>query len=146
QRGGWDVIRIESSDAGKLVVLLSAKETDQFGRRAFEVDPNDPADHLDVSGQGIPAPGGFQLKRYSQTDVLIALSKRAADLHESNRFSGAVLISKDNKTIYQKSWGLADRETGEPINPSTKFRIGSMNKMFTAVAILQLVSEGKVSL
>lgn len=146
QRGGWDIIRIESSDAGKIVVLMSAKETDQFGRQTFEVDPSDPTDHLDVNGQGIPAPRDFLPKRYSQAGALIALSKRAADLRESNRFSGAVLISKDNKTIYEKSWGLANRETGEPINPSTKFRIGSMNKMFSAVAILQLVSQGKVSL
>lgn len=44
-------------------------------------------------------------------------------------------------------WGRANRETGEtPVTLDTQFRIGSMNKMFTAVATLQLVKGGKLAL
>jgi D-alanyl-D-alanine carboxypeptidase len=146
QRGGWEVIRIESSDAGKLTLLLSARDTDLFGRQTFHVDPNNPTDHLDVDGRGISPPDEFSPKRLSQQAALLALSARAEALHASDRFSGALLISKDNKVIFENMWGMANRETGEPIKPETKFRIGSMNKMFTAVAVLQLVSQGKISL
>jgi D-alanyl-D-alanine carboxypeptidase len=146
QWGGWDVLRIESSDGGKLTLLLSARDTDQFGRQTFQVDPNNPTDHLEVDGRGIPPPSEFLPKRLSQQAALLALSARAAALHTSERFSGGFLISKDNKVIFEKTWGMANRETGEPIKPETKFRIGSMNKMFTAVAVLQLVSQGKISL
>ena len=51
-----------------------------------------------------------------------------------------------DKILLQDAWGLADREAGIPNTPDTKFRIGSMNKMFTAVATLQLVEAGKLAL
>jgi CubicO group peptidase (beta-lactamase class C family) len=146
QRGGWDVLRIESSDPGKLTLLLSARDTDLFGRQSFQVDPINPTGRLDVTGQGISPPSEFLPKRLSQRSALLALSARAEALHTSDRFSGGLLISKGNQIIFEKTWGMANRETGEPIKPETKFRIGSMNKMFTAVAILQLVSQRKISL
>jgi len=146
QRGGWDVLGVESSEAGKLILLLSARDTDLFGRQTFQVDPSNPTDHLDIDGRGIPAPIEFLPKRLSQRDALAALSARAQALYASDRFSGGLLISRNNRIIFEKMWGMANRETGEPIKPETKFRIGSMNKMFTAVAIFQLVSQGKLSL
>jgi D-alanyl-D-alanine carboxypeptidase len=45
-----------------------------------------------------------------------------------------------------QAYGLADRQRNIPNSLKTRFRIGSMNKMFTAVAILQLVSAGKLKL
>jgi len=57
-----------------------------------------------------------------------------------------VLVARRGKVLLEKSWGLAEREAKLPIGPATRFRIGSMNKMFTAVAVLQLVEAGKLSL
>jgi D-alanyl-D-alanine carboxypeptidase len=145
QRGGYDVLRVESSDPGKLVVIISAKDTDLIGRQTFRVDPGSP-DHLDVSGQGIPAPPEFRPQRLTQQGVLAALRDRAQALHASDRFSGAVLIAKDDRVLLEKAWGVADRQTGEPVTLRTKFRLGSINKMFTAVAVLQLVAQGRISL
>jgi CubicO group peptidase (beta-lactamase class C family) len=53
---------------------------------------------------------------------------------------------KDGKPIFTEAYGLADRERKIPNTMKTRFRIGSMNKMFTAVAILQLVQAGKLGL
>lgn len=61
-------------------------------------------------------------------------------------FSGSVLIAKNGKVLFGRAYGLADRERRIPNTLDTRFRIGSMNKMFTAVAILQLVEAGKVEL
>ncbi len=44
------------------------------------------------------------------------------------------------------AWGLSDREAGTPNTLDTRFRLGSMNKMFTAVATLQLIEAGKLAL
>ena len=49
-------------------------------------------------------------------------------------------------TIFAEAYGLADREHRIPNSLNTRFRIGSMNKMFTAVAVLQLVTAGKLKL
>jgi CubicO group peptidase (beta-lactamase class C family) len=56
------------------------------------------------------------------------------------------LVAKEGRVLFSDAYGLADREQQIPNTVQTRFRIGSMNKMFTAVAILQLVEAGKVDL
>jgi CubicO group peptidase (beta-lactamase class C family) len=67
-------------------------------------------------------------------------------LASEDQLSGAVLVARNGKVLLQKAWGLADREKGTSITLDTQFRVGSMNKMFTSVATLQLVEAGKLSL
>jgi CubicO group peptidase (beta-lactamase class C family) len=57
-----------------------------------------------------------------------------------------ILLAKHGKPIFQAARGLADRERKRKVSLQTKFRIGSMNKMFTAVAVLKLREQGKLSL
>jgi CubicO group peptidase (beta-lactamase class C family) len=64
----------------------------------------------------------------------------------ANTFAGAVLIVHDGRTVFEGAYGLADRGQGIPNSLLTKFRVGSMNKMLTAVAVLQLVQAGEVAL
>lgn len=64
----------------------------------------------------------------------------------AGQFSGAVLVARDGRTLFEGAYGLADRERGIPNTPLTQFRVGSMNKMLTAVAALQLVQAGTLSL
>jgi CubicO group peptidase (beta-lactamase class C family) len=66
-------------------------------------------------------------------------------LVKADRFSGAVLVAKDGKPVFRKGFGLANREWNTPNDPTTKFRIGSITKQFTATAILQLQEAGKLS-
>jgi CubicO group peptidase (beta-lactamase class C family) len=61
-----------------------------------------------------------------------------------DRFSGAVLIARGDKIIAQGAWGEASQRYHVPNNIDTKFNLGSMNKMFTALAIGQLVEQGKL--
>ena len=61
-------------------------------------------------------------------------------------FSGAVLVAQDGEPVFKGAYGLANRALGIPNQIDTKFNLGSMDKMFTAVAILQLVEQGKLSL
>ena len=62
-----------------------------------------------------------------------------------NKLSGVVLVAKDGVTVASKVAGIANKATNAPIDLNTKFNLGSMNKMFTAVAIAQLVQAGKLS-
>lgn len=75
-----------------------------------------------------------------------ALHKRLEDATAANTFAGAVLVVHDGRTVFEGAYGLADRAQGTPNSPLTKFRVGSMNKMLTAVAVLQLVQAGQVEL
>jgi CubicO group peptidase (beta-lactamase class C family) len=59
---------------------------------------------------------------------------------------GAIAISRNDKVIYNKAFGLADLEHNVPNTTSTIFESGSVAKQFTAMSILLLESEGKLSL
>jgi D-alanyl-D-alanine carboxypeptidase len=84
--------------------------------------------------------------RGAEADALRALVARAERLAGDDDFSGAVLVAKDGRVLFSHAYGLANRRRRIPNTIRTRFRIGSMNKMFTAVAILQLVAAGKVKL
>ncbi|MET1110057.1 MAG: serine hydrolase domain-containing protein [Allosphingosinicella sp.] len=60
-------------------------------------------------------------------------------------FSGTVLVARRG-VLVKRAYGLADREFEIANKPSTRFRIGSLTKQFTAAAILLLVQDGKLSL
>ena len=74
---------------------------------------------------------------------LHAFAQRMAD-HDF--FSGTVLIAKDGEAILARAYGLAERNFKVPNRLDTKMKMASINKMFTAVAIGQLVDQGKVTL
>ena len=62
------------------------------------------------------------------------------------KFSGAIEIQENGKTVYQKSLGYADIENKIAVNADTKFRIGSITKTFMSVLVLKAAQEGKLSL
>jgi len=68
-----------------------------------------------------------------------------AELNDDN-FSGAILVAKDFVPFASKATGYADRARGAPNATITPFNLASVTKVFTAVAIGQLVDQGKVSL
>jgi CubicO group peptidase (beta-lactamase class C family) len=61
-------------------------------------------------------------------------------------FSGSVLIAKDGQILTDKGYGMANYEHNVANGPETKFRIASLTKQFTAVAVMQLVEQGLCSL
>ena len=63
----------------------------------------------------------------------------------SHTFMGSVLVARGNEVIFSKGYGSADLEWDVPNSPSTKFRLGSVTKQFTAASILLLEERGKLS-
>ncbi len=84
-------------------------------------------------------------KRAAETQAIADTEKWIDELVEQGRFSGCVLVVKNGKPIFRKSVGFADREHEIANCLDTKFNLGSMNKMFTAVAIAQLAQQGKLN-
>src|SRR3954469_17906063 len=78
-------------------------------------------------------------------DLAKDLGSYLDNLVAENKLAGVVLVAKDGLTITSKAAGVANKATNAPIDLNTKFNLGSMNKMFTAVAIAQLVQAGKLS-
>jgi len=85
------------------------------------------------------APSGKSEKQL--TTILDALIN---DLVQEDKFSGAVLVAKNGKPFYTRAVGEASKRYGVPNKINTKFNLGSMNKMFTSVAIVQLAQQRKL--
>jgi CubicO group peptidase (beta-lactamase class C family) len=59
---------------------------------------------------------------------------------------GVVLVARGSRVVYQKAFGMANVELGVPMRREMVFNVGSLTKQFTAVAVLQLAEQGKLSL
>ena len=59
---------------------------------------------------------------------------------------GVVLVAQGDRILYERALGMADVAANKPLTTASQFRIGSITKQFTAVAILQLADQGKLKL
>lgn len=82
----------------------------------------------------------------AQNKSLSNLDSLFLKLETENKAMGAVSIFKNGKETYQKVIGFIDYKSKKRANESTKFRVGSISKTFTATIILQQVDEGKLTL
>jgi D-alanyl-D-alanine carboxypeptidase len=144
--GGFELRKVEESTPTKLVALLQERGSDQFARLSLEVDAAEPHVITRLGIDAIPTPTDFSQPHLSESELISALRKKLEQDSADGHFAGAALVARDGKPIFAEAYGLADREHKVPNTLATRFRIGSMNKMFTAVAVLQLAQAGKLGL
>lgn len=78
--------------------------------------------------------------------LLKQVDNYVSDNHTRYSPGCAVLIAKNGNIVFEKGYGSANLELNVRVQPETVFRIGSITKQFTAIAILQLVEKGKIAL
>ena len=124
---GFDVYRVTTQHGRSqwLVMLAPSGRISRIYWRALPLPPPSP-----------PTRGEFVEQLRGHVDEMAA----------QDEFAGVVLVAERGTPLFAAAYGMADRERNVPNNLETKFRIGSMNKMFTAVAIMQLVEQGRVRL
>lgn len=132
---GMLVVTIKGRRTGKLVALVLLPDPQQPGKLAMAdmVPVEDPA--LEIAWP----------ESASQAEIAGLVKARLDQLVRTNDFSGCVTVTDGAKTIVDECRGFAERRFNIPVDHQTKFHIGSINKMFTAVAIAQLVEAGKLS-
>lgn len=96
--------------------------------------------------RGKPPAGTAPAKALGKEQMARELDAYVKKLADADLFSGAVLLAKDGVPVFKGAYGMANKDFNAPNRVDTKFNLGSMNKMFTAVAIMQLVERGKLSL
>jgi CubicO group peptidase (beta-lactamase class C family) len=106
---------------------------------------------LSLTGGDSPRIDRFGLRPLPPRVAVVAPAQLPAVIGErvkaesaAGRFSGAVLVARGDEVIYAGAVGLADRTTGRINTLDTPFNLGSINKMFTAIAIAQLQAAGKL--
>ncbi|SPF36299.1 Penicillin-binding protein, beta-lactamase class C (modular protein) [Candidatus Sulfopaludibacter sp. SbA4] len=150
--GGFELRSLEQATAVSVTGLVQQREGDQFARFTLVVDPAEPHQIQRFSLLAVPRPAEFPMPRMNEADIVAALRDKLEKDAAADRFSGAVLLAlrengeKPGKVLFSGAYGLADRDKKVANKLETRFRIGSMNKMFTAVSVLQLVQAGKIKL
>lgn len=143
--GGFTLKKIEESTLTKFSALVQEKNSDQFVQLDIEVEANPPYFITQLNVNAVPTPVEFKIERMTEDKAIAAMQIKIDQLAEQDKFSGSVLIAKNGKSIFEKSVGFANIERKIPNNLNTKFNLGSMNKMFTAVAIAQLAQQQKLN-
>src|SRR5262249_7383446 len=83
-------------------------------------------------------------RKLSENEIAQRADALITHLIQADLFSGVIQIAKDGRPIYQRAAGLANRSWNIPNQIDTKFSLASIGKTFTAVAIAQLVEQGKL--
>ena len=78
-------------------------------------------------------------------DAVLRINEYMDGLVKIGKFNGSLLIARDGTVVVTKGYGMSNFELDVPNTPQTKFRIGSITKSFTAIAIMLLQQRGKLS-
>ena len=143
QTGGFRLLRHEPSAPGSAQALLQEAASDTVAQVTVTLAKGKPL-ALDI--EAVERPADLRIPRLAQAGAIAALAAQADAAAAADAFSGVLLVARGDEVLLQRAWGLADRAAGTPVTLDTRFRLGSMNKMFTAVAVLQLVEAGRLSL
>jgi CubicO group peptidase (beta-lactamase class C family) len=142
--GGLNLIRSETPAPNQIVGVVKDRSWDRFSKIVLSAASDDRLS--DISFRGAPTPQDFTISRLGEGQALRAFQEKLQTEDKAERFSGAAIVAKGNRKLFRHAYGMANVAEHAAARPNTRFCIGSMGKMFTAVATLQLVQKGRVHL
>lgn len=142
---GLHVFRVEASADTAVTVAAQLRLTQEWRRMTVFVEPAPP--HR-ITGVMIvptdpPAEDGEPLTVGALGQHLHAY---VAQLVRADQFSGVVAVAQGGNVVFEKAYGYADPDAGRLNTVDTRFGMASVGKMFTAVAVGQLLDAGRVDL
>ena len=144
--GGLDLRKLDRVSTTKATALVQERNSDQFARVELTVEAAEPHVITTLNLAPIPRPAEFAIARLTEDQAIIGIHDVLREAEAADRFSGAVLVARNGQVRFSRAYGLADRDREIPNTIATRFRIGSMNKMFTGTAVLQLAEAGNIEL
>ncbi len=138
QAGGVDLATVDRDEPRRAVALVRHRFNPDERQRITVT--------LDAAGRANLEARELEVPRRTLPSALAGLGTELDRLAANDQFSGAVLVAHHGEVLLRTARGLADRERRLPIDENTRFNLASANKMFTAVAALQLAQAGKLSL
>lgn len=88
---------------------------------------------------------GSELSK-TEEDIFSVISQKLDEAAVRENYSGALLIARNRKILFEKAYGMANRQCQILNNIDTKFNMASQSKLFTSLAIAQLIDKGLLSL
>ena len=141
-----EFIKYTSSSSYRIMGIFRNLLMDDYIKFGLNVETQPPY-RIDATFRG---PSEYQnqdsnVQEMSEAEVVATLESLLDKLTDANVFSGTVVIAKNDKIIFQKAYGYANKDTLILNENDTRFNIGSVGKMFTAVSIAQLAEKGNLS-
>ena len=144
--GALTYLQARSRSEAKVEMLVRAEPSERGLLITVAMDPASPSAVGFFQIEGAELPPAYQPQRLALPSLLAQARQRLDAALAADALSGVVLLAKDDAVLMSWQGGLADHSTRQAITAETRFRVASLNKMFTAVAVLQLVQAGKLGL
>ena len=147
--GGVDPVKITETTDTKITVAARALNPAgpfEFVNFSIETETEPP---YKIAGLSV-RPGENPVDdlpegKMSDAEIVKYLKTYIDELVIKDKFSGTVLLAKDGQVLFKNAYGMACKRYDVPNKIDTKFNLGSMNKMFTGVAVAQLAEQRKLS-
>jgi CubicO group peptidase (beta-lactamase class C family) len=149
--GGFTLDGVVRSDENALEAILRERKTGVQVRLELELNANGIAEtfglqpvevHAAPSSPGTGSPGRTLPRR----ELVARLRSLVDSLAKAGQFSGVVSLSKRGAAVFERAYGDAERTRHTPNTLETGFNVGSINKLFTTIAIRQLAADGRLNL
>jgi CubicO group peptidase (beta-lactamase class C family) len=144
--GGFIPRKAASSEPEKISVVLEAKRTGFYMTVGMAAQKTPPEKILGMGFRGSEAPAELLAKtKLTDKQLRRNIDRLLDELIKADQFSGVIMVARNGKPVYQRASGTANKTWNMPNRIDTKFNLASIGKMFTAVAVAQLVEQGKLS-
>jgi CubicO group peptidase (beta-lactamase class C family) len=143
--GELSIRSVDTAKADEPGALVQSGRTEHWSRLTVFLDSGTPPRIRGIRLSPAPAPDAPE-RRLSDAEIVSQLEGYVERMAGRDIFSGTILLAKAGQPLYRAAFGEANKDFGVRNTLDTKFNLGSMNKMFTSVAILQLAEAGKLSL
>ncbi len=143
--GKLDIRDVIAAAGNEVSATVQSGRTEQWRQITLWFDSVPPHRILRVGLRPASAPDA-PARRLSDAEIVEQLRAYVERMAKRDAFSGTVLLAKRGRPLYSAAFGEANKDYGVQNTIDTKFNLGSMNKMFTAVAVMQLAEAGKLSL
>ncbi len=146
--GGIETVGFRFEDAAETRGVFVFKDSIYGGLRAIELTlDSTPARRIvDFTFVSTPAWATASIPKLTSDQVASRAAARIERGCRADVFSGAFLVAHQGRILLQRACGEASKRYHAPNGIGTRFNLGSANKMFTAVAVAQLIEQGRLSL
>ena len=149
--GGLTVVESKQQGERMVEIIAATRNGGKFARLVLFTSGKEPGKisdifMLDARDPQRVAADAFPKSKVSDQEAARLIARRIEGLAKEDRFSGTVLVAHRDKVLVPEARGSANLDWNIANRLSTRFHVASVGKMWTAVAVLRLVEEGKLSL
>src|SRR5262249_23245099 len=141
-----ELVKIEQAADHEIEALVRSSLTESWLRVSLKVEKDAPHGITETRIMFTDSPADKpEHGKVADAEIARRVAADVDNLAAGDLLWGTVLLAREGKPFYTKACGLASKAFNVPNRLDTKFNLGSMNKMFTAVAVAQLAQQGKLA-